>query len=82
MSTFKGNVVEVFGRILDENGLPINDPSNNALIVTQEYGENCSLLSQLSLANGYFKTSAKQFSDNRSFFISLTLNSANYLQIA
>ena len=41
MQTFTVDVVTVFGRVLDENGLPINDLSNKALTVTQEYGDSC-----------------------------------------
>lgn len=82
MQTFTVDVVTVFGRVLDENGLPINDLSNQALTVTQEYGEDCFVQNQLSLINGFFKTPAKRFSDNRSFFMSLDVNSANYLQLS
>ena len=73
MQTFSKDVenLKVFGRVFDENGQPVKDLSSSAIIVEQSYGENCSLTKPMALVDGYFTTSIKRYSDNRSFSFSL-----------
>jgi hypothetical protein len=82
MKTFSSNELKIFGRVLDENSLPVSDPNVGAVTINQPYGNNCSLETKLDLPNGYFSTSVKRFTDKRSFEISVDMNAADYINLS
>ena len=79
MHTFSPYDLTVYGRVLDENGTPVSDVTNDAITISEPYGNNCSIKNKLALTDGLFKTTVRRYADDRSFAFTLELAAADHI---